>query len=87
MMIELTFLKDLILIKQAYQKNVIFLMIGIFFDKGFKLEPFVCNGCCNVLMMSVNLNDTAILNKNGADYHNIINGIIKGDALNLPKKK
>ena len=64
-----------------------FLMIGIFFDKGFKFEPFVCNGCCNVLMMSVNLNDTAILNKNGADYHNIIIGIIKSDALNLLKKK
>ena len=38
-------------------------------------------------MMSVNLNDTAILNKNGADYHNIIIGIIKSDALNLLKKK
>ena len=32
-MIELTFLKKLIIIKQVYQKNVIFITIGIFYTK------------------------------------------------------
>ena len=36
-------------------------------------------------MMSINLNDIAILNISGADYRCIINGISKRDALNLLK--
>ena len=34
-------------------------------------------------MMSTNLNDIAILNINGADYHCIISGINKSEAINL----
>ena len=30
-------------------------------DKGFKFQPNVCSGCHYVLMMSMNLSDTAIL--------------------------
>ena len=33
-----------------------------FLDKGFKFQPNVYNGCCNVLMMSMNLSNIAILN-------------------------
>ena len=33
-----------------------------------------------VLMLSINLNNIAILSVNSADYHFIINGISKGDA-------
>ena len=33
-----------------------------FLDKGFKFQPDVCNGCNDVLMMSVNVNDIAVLN-------------------------
>ena len=32
-----------------------------FLGKGFKLQPDVCNGCQDALMMSMNLNDIAIL--------------------------
>ena len=38
-----------------------------FLDKGFKFQPDVCNGCHDVLMMSMNLNNTAILNVHGVD--------------------
>ena len=44
---------------------------------------YICNGCPDVLMMSVNLNDIAVLNVNSADYSCIINRISKSDALNL----
>ena len=33
-----------------------------FLDKGFKFQPNVYNGCCNVLMMSMNLSNIAIIN-------------------------
>ena len=50
-----------------------------FFRKRFKFQRY------DVLMMSINPNDTAILNMNGADYGCIINGISKSGALNLLK--
>ena len=37
-MIELTFLKELILIKQVHQKGVIFVTIGIFEIKGLSFN-------------------------------------------------
>ena len=54
-----------------------------FLDKGFKFESHVCNGCHDVLMMSINLNNIAILNVNGTHCHCIINRISKSDAVNL----
>ena len=40
-MTEFTFLKELILIKRAHQKSVIFVTIGIFLDKGFTFQLHV----------------------------------------------
>ena len=37
-MIELTFLTELKLIKQVHQESVIFVIIGIFLNKGFKSQ-------------------------------------------------
>ena len=54
-----------------------------FLEKGFNLEPYICNVFHNVLMMSVNLNDIAILNKSDVDYLCIRNGFNKRDAVNL----
>ena len=54
-----------------------------FLDKGLKFQPDVCNGCHDVLMMSISLSDTAILNIHGADYCCIISGISKSEAINL----
>ena len=39
-----------------------------FFEKGFKFPLDIGNGCPDVVMMSMNLSDIAILNTNGADY-------------------
>ena len=43
----------------------------------------VCNGCHDLLMMSMNLSDIVILNIHGANYRCIINGISKSEAINL----
>ena len=38
----------------------------------FKSQPNICNGCHDLLMMSMNVSDIAILNIKGSDYHCII---------------
>ena len=47
-----------------------------FLDEGFKFQSDIYNGCHDVLMMSMNLSDFAILNINGADYRCSISEII-----------
>ena len=54
-----------------------------FLDKSFKFQPIVCNGCHNLLTMSMNLSDIAILNIESSDYCCIISGISKSEAINL----
>ena len=77
-MIELKFLKELILIKQVHQKNVIIVTIGFFFlNEGFKFQADVCKGCHDVLMMFVTLNNVAISKVSVVYYRCIINGIRK----------
>ena len=45
------------------------------FDKAFKFQADLCNGCHDVLMISVNLTEFAILEIYGADNRCIINEI------------
>ena len=54
-MIELIFLKQLMLMSQVNQKSVIFVTIGIFLDKEFKFQQDLCNGYRDVLMIPMNL--------------------------------
>ena len=58
-----------------------------FLGKGIKFQPDVCNGCHDLLMMSMNLSGIAILNIKSADYHCIISGISKwGHKLNAKNR-
>ena len=52
-----------------------------YFD--FKFHPNVCNVCHDLLMMSVNLSDIAILNIKDSDYCCINSGISKSEATSL----
>ena len=54
-----------------------------FLNKGFKFQPYVCNRCHDLLMMSMNLSDISVLNIKGSDYHCIITGISKSEAIKL----
>ena len=54
-----------------------------FLDDEFNVQPHVCNGCHDLLMVSMNLSHAAILNNKDHDYHCIISGISKIEALNL----
>ena len=54
-----------------------------FLDKGFKFQPYVCNGCQDLLKMSINVKDFAVFNIRGVDYCCNIYGISKCDAINI----
>ena len=77
---EIDVLKELIFTKQVHQKSEMFVY---FLNYSFKFQPDVCNRSHDLLMMSINLSDIAILNINGSDYHCIISLIIKNKAVNF----
>ena len=52
-----------------------------FLNKVFKFQPNVCNSCHDLLMMSMNLSDIAILNIKGSNYCYIITGLSKSEAI------
>ena len=54
-----------------------------FLEKGFKFTVDACNGCHDVLMMSMNLRDIAILHVHSAYYCCIITWISWSKAIKL----
>ena len=80
--IELTFLKEFMLLRQVNQKSDV-CHCWYFFHKVFKFQPDVCKECHDVLLMSLNLDGIAILNIYCADYHCTIRRISKSEAINL----
>ena len=49
----------------------------LFLNYSFKFQPNVCNRCDDLLMMSLDLSDIAILNIKGSDYRCIITYLVK----------
>ena len=66
--IVLIFQKKLILIKQIHQNSAIICPYWYFFDKCFKYEPYLCNGCHNLMHKATNFNDVAIVSVKLNDY-------------------
>ena len=54
-----------------------------FLNYSFKFQSNVCNGCYDLLMMSLSLSNTTILNIKGSDYRCIISLISKNEAIKL----
>ena len=84
-MIEVTFLKELMLIKQANQKSAIFATIGIFHMKVFSFNQMSVMHAMIYKLMSLSLSDNAISNIKGSDYRCIISRINKNEAIKLMK--
>ena len=53
----------------------------VYFKKGFKFQPNACSGCHDLLVMSMNLPDIAVLGIKGADYCSIISA--KSEAISV----
>ena len=58
-----------------------------FLNYSFKFQPNVCNRCHDLLMMSINLSDIAILNVKSSDYCCAISLLSKNEAINLCKMR
>ena len=54
-----------------------------FIDYSFKFQPNVCNRCHDLILMSMNLSDIAILNIKNCNYRCIISLISKNEAINV----
>ena len=57
-----------------------------FLNYSSKFQSNACNRCHDLLMMSMNLSDIAILKIKGSDYRCIISLISKNEAVNLMQK-
>ena len=68
-----------------HKRNVTYVSIGIFLDKGFKYEPYLCNGCHNLMQKAMNFNDVAIVSIKGNDYRIHFWYMSKDDAINIMK--
>ena len=54
-----------------------------FLNKGFKFQPYVCNKSHDLLMVSMNLSDTAFLNIKSSDFCCAVKRISKSEAIKL----
>ena len=56
-----------------------------FLNKNFKYEPYLCGGCYEMFMKTVNMQNLIIINHNGNYYRVIFTFMTKKDAYNLIK--
>ena len=83
-MIELIFLKVLIL--KNLKKHLVNVVYVIFFlDKNFNYGPYLCNGCYDMSLEAISMQNLAIINYNGNHYRVNFAFISKKDAFNLIK--
>ena len=52
-----------------------------YFRQGFKFQKSVCNGCNDLLMLSLDISGITIFTVKGIDYYCIISGISKSDPI------
>ena len=74
---ELIFQKELMLINQIYQKNVIFVTIGIL------NEPYLSNVCHDLMQKTMGFNNIAIVYIKGSAYRIHFWYMSKNDAINI----
>ena len=50
-------------------------------DLSFKFQGYLCNGCHDLTMLSVNMSDIAIITIKNVDYRFIIHDITKSETI------
>ena len=56
-----------------------------FLDKIFKYEPYLCNGCHDLMQQAINFNNVAIVSVKGSNYRIHFWYLSKNDAIDLMK--
>ena len=77
------FQKELIQIKQVHQKNVVCVIIGIFLDKNVNYDPYLCNGCHDLMQKAMSFKNVAIVSIKGNGYRIYFYYISKNDTITL----
>ena len=54
-----------------------------FLSKNFSYEPYLCNGCHDLMQKAMNFNDVAIVSVNGRNFRNHFLFMSKDDAINI----
>ena len=54
-------------------------------DKDFKYEPYLCNGCHDLMQKALNFNDVVIVSVKGNDYRIHFWYMTKDDTINIVK--
>ena len=54
-----------------------------FLNHGFNFQDYVCNGCQDLTMLSINISVIAIITVKNVDYPCITHNISKSEAINL----
>ena len=54
-----------------------------FLSKNFNYEPYLCNGCHDLMQKAMNFNDVAIVSVNGRNFRNHFLFMSKDDAINI----
>ena len=66
--------------KAIQSKNCDICCYRYFLDKEFRFQSYVCSGCHVFLMMSINLDDTAILNIKRSNSGVLLTELAKGSC-------
>ena len=76
------FLNELTLISvKRHLQDVVYVIFIIFLDKNFTYGPFLCNGCYDMSLKAVSMQNLTIINHNGNHYR------VKKDVYYLIKKR
>ena len=54
-----------------------------FLDKNFNYEPYLCNGCHDLMQKAMSFNDVTIVSIKGSDYRILFWYMSKSGAINL----
>ena len=83
----------MILIKQMHQRSAKYVIIDIIkklvlnyrYYKYYKYEPYLCNGCHDLMQKAMSFNDVAIVSIKGNDYRIHFCYMSEDDAINIMK--
>ena len=73
----------MILIKKNASKECEICHYWYFLDKGFKYEPYLCNGCHNLMQKAMDFNAFAIVSIKENDYRIHFWYMSKDDEINI----
>ena len=69
--------------KTCASKECVICHYWYFLNKNFNYEPYLCNGCHDLMQKAMNFNDAAIVSIKGNDYRIHFWYISKNDAINI----